>query len=106
MGKPISQGVLELQRCATDTKYYANNIEQLLAAREVKTEAHHSFYIPEPLGLIYIIVPFNWPAILSLRGIIPNITLGNSVLLRFADSTPEFGLLIEKIFIEAGFSNG
>jgi len=81
-------------------------MEQLLSAREVKTEATHSFYTPEPLGIIYIIVPFNWPAILSLRGIIPNLTLGNAVLLRFADSTPEFGLLIEKIFIEAGFSDG
>jgi len=60
----------------------------------------------EPLGIIYILVPFNFPFWLNFKSMIGALSLGNSVVVRNSDSTPLTGLAIEELMQEAGFSNG
>jgi succinate-semialdehyde dehydrogenase/glutarate-semialdehyde dehydrogenase len=59
-----------------------------------------------PMGIVYGIVPFNFPFYLVLKSGLPNLLLGNSLLSRSSDSTPLLGNKVEEIFKESGFSSG
>lgn len=57
----------------------------------------------EPLGVVGVISPWNWPMHLSNRTIAPALALGNAVVLKPADDTPiSGGLLLASIYEEAG----
>ncbi|UNK47765.1 aldehyde dehydrogenase family protein [Arthrobacter sulfonylureivorans] len=61
----------------------------------------------EPLGVVGVISPWNFPFILSARSVAPALALGNAVVLKPASDTPlSGGLLLAKIFEEAGLPAG
>lgn len=61
----------------------------------------------KPLGVVGVISPWNWPMHLSNRSIAPALALGNAVVVKPADDTPVTGgLLLAKIYEEAGFPPG
>jgi aldehyde dehydrogenase (NAD+) len=67
----------------------------------------YSFVFREPIGVIGVISPWNFPLILSIRSVIPAIALGNAVVLKPASDSPVTGaLLIAKMFEEAGCPEG
>ena len=66
-----------------------------------------SFVFREPLGVVGVISPWNFPLFLSMRSVIPAIALGNTVVLKPAsDTAVTGGLLIAYLFEEAGFPAG
>ncbi|MGN8001494.1 aldehyde dehydrogenase family protein [Sphingomonas sp. 22176] len=66
-----------------------------------------SFVFREPLGVIGVISPWNFPLHLSHRSIAPALALGNAVVVKPAEDTPVTGgLLIGKIYEEAGLPAG
>jgi aldehyde dehydrogenase (NAD+) len=66
-----------------------------------------SFVFREPLGVVGVISPWNFPLYLSMRSVIPAIALGNAVVLKPAsDTAVTGGLLIAHLFEEAGFPAG
>tara|TARA_B100000700_G_C15005901_1_gene838497 strand:- start:318 stop:1796 length:1479 start_codon:yes stop_codon:yes gene_type:complete len=66
-----------------------------------------SFVFREPLGVIGVISPWNFPLYLSMRSVVPAIALGNTVVLKPASDTAiTGGLLIAHLFEEAGFPPG
>lgn len=66
-----------------------------------------SYVIRKPLGVIAVISPWNFPFHLSMRSVITAIAIGNCVVLKPASDTPiTGGLLLAKIFEEAGLSQG
>lgn len=61
----------------------------------------------KPVGVVGVISPWNWPLQLSMRSIAPALALGNAVVLKPASDTPiTGGLLLAKIFEEAGLPEG
>ncbi len=61
----------------------------------------------EPVGVVGVISPWNFPLILSQRSVAPALALGNAVVLKPASDTPlSGGLLIAKVFEEAGLPAG
>lgn len=66
-----------------------------------------SFVFREPLGVVGVISPWNFPLYLSMRSVVPAIALGNTVVLKPAsDTAVTGGLLIAHLFEEAGFPKG
>ncbi|MNB90306.1 MULTISPECIES: aldehyde dehydrogenase family protein [Pseudomonas] len=66
-----------------------------------------SYVFREPLGVVGVISPWNFPLYLSMRSVVPAIALGNAVVLKPAsDTAVTGGLLIAKLFEEAGFPKG
>jgi aldehyde dehydrogenase (NAD+) len=60
-----------------------------------------------PVGVVGVISPWNWPMHLSMRTVAPALALGNGVVIKPANDTPiTGGLLIAKIFEEAGLPSG
>ena len=51
-------------------------------------------------------IPFNFPFYLNLKGELPTLLAGNTIIARNADSCPTVGQIIEEIMIKAGFDNG
>jgi aldehyde dehydrogenase (NAD+) len=69
--------------------------------------AKYSFVFREPLGVIGVITPWNFPLILTSRSVFPAIALGNTVVLKPASDAPVTGaLLVAKLFEEAGCPEG
>lgn len=67
----------------------------------------YSFVFREPLGVVGVISPWNFPLILSIRSVIPAIALGNTVVMKPASDSPVTGaLLVVKMFEEAGCPEG
>jgi succinate-semialdehyde dehydrogenase/glutarate-semialdehyde dehydrogenase len=61
MGKPIRDGVAEIQKCALTCDFYADKAERFLAPEPIKTEANKSFVIFQPLGVVLAVMPWNFP---------------------------------------------
>ncbi len=75
--------------------------------RPSNTPGKENFVYREPIGVVAVISPWNFPFHLTQRSIAPAIALGNAVVLKPASDTPVTGgLLLAKIFEEAGLPKG
>jgi succinate-semialdehyde dehydrogenase/glutarate-semialdehyde dehydrogenase len=106
MGKPISDGIAEAQKCATGCDYFAENAEKFLAREEIKTDATKSFVTYQPLGVVLAIMPWNFPLWQVFRFAAPGLMAGNAGVLKHASNVPGCALAIEKILGDAGFPEG
>lgn len=103
MGKPIKQSRAEIDKCALLCEYYATNLEAFLRTQEVKTAALRSRIIYQPLGVIFIMMPWNFPFWQVMRAAIPAIAAGNTVLLKHSPNTTGCGEKIVALFKKAKF---
>ncbi len=106
MGKPVSGGVAEAEKCAWVCDYYAENAQDTLTDREVETDASRSFVTFQPLGVVLAVMPWNFPFWQVFRFAAPNLMAGNAGLLKHASNVPGCALAIEEVFREAGFPDG
>ena len=98
MGKPLSESLLEIDKCLWLCDYYIQNSEKLLKPEFIKTEAHKSYISFEPLGVIMGIMPWNFPFWQVFRFVIPTIISGNVTIVKHAPNVTGCCLRIEKIF--------
>ena len=82
MGKPISQSISEVEKCAWSAEVFADNVDQWLAEEKVETDAKESRVTFEPLGVILSIMPWNFPFSQVFRFSIPAILAGNTTVLK------------------------
>lgn len=103
MGKILTQGVAEIEKCAWVCRYYAEHAESFLSREPVETEAYKSFVDFKPLGVILAIMPWNYPFWQVFRFAAPTLMAGNAALLKHAPNVIGCALAIERLFREAGF---
>jgi succinate-semialdehyde dehydrogenase/glutarate-semialdehyde dehydrogenase len=103
MGKPIRDGIAEIQKCAGGCDYYAENAERFLAPEPVVTEARKSYVAFNPLGVVLAVMPWNFPFWQVFRFAAPGLMAGNAALLKHASNVPGCALAIEQVFRKAGF---
>jgi succinate-semialdehyde dehydrogenase/glutarate-semialdehyde dehydrogenase len=106
MGKPIAQAEAEIEKCAWNCEYYAENGERFLADREVATNAQRSLVAYEPLGTVLAVMPWNFPFWQVIRFAAPALAAGNVAVLKHASNVPQCALAIDEIFQETGFPAG
>lgn len=106
MGKPISQSIGEVEKCAKACSYYADNAERILAEQYVKTEFTHSYVQHDPLGIVLAVMPWNFPFWQAMRAAAPAIMAGNVFMLKHSSNVPQCSLAIEDMFKKAGFPEG
>ena len=106
MGKPIIEAEAEIEKCAWNCEFYAENAERFLAREAVETNASESYVAFEPLGPILAIMPWNFPFWQVFRFAAPAVMAGNVALLKHASNVPQCALAIEDVFRTAGFPEG
>ncbi len=102
MGKPLKQGIAEAEKCALVCEYYCANAKRFLKDQKVKTEAAKSYVSFEPIGIIFAIMPWNFPFWQVIRCAIPALVAGNGCVLKHASNVPQCALALEELFREAG----
>ena len=108
MGRPLVESLtVELPPSIDLIGYYARRANRLLA--EKKLPLHHPFFkrresrvICQPLGVLGIISPWNWPLLIPLGCIVPALMAGNGVIFKPSELTPLVGQTIRELFLEAG----
>ena len=103
MGKPLSQGMAEVEKCAWLCDYYKENAQEFLNPRKINTGSSKSYITFQPLGLVLGIMPWNFPFWQVFRFAIPAITMGNGVVLKHASNVQGCADAIEKCFSGAGY---
>jgi len=103
MGKPLTQAIAEVEKCAWVCDYYADNAEKILSEEIIQTDASQSYVRFDPIGIVLAIMPWNFPFWQVFRFATPTLMAGNVCLLKHASNVPMSALAIEEIFIEAGF---
>lgn len=106
MGKPFFEAKAEIEKCVATCYSYCDSAQELLEPVSSPTSHSYAYYIHQPLGTILAIMPWNFPFWQALRFAIPNILLGNTVLLKHAPNVLGSALNIEKAFLEAGLPKG
>jgi succinate-semialdehyde dehydrogenase/glutarate-semialdehyde dehydrogenase len=106
MGKPISQALAEIEKCAVLCDFYAKHAERFLASEPIAIENAKAYRYFQPLGVIFAIMPWNFPFWQVLRFAVPNLVGGNAGLLKHAPNSTGAALAIEDLFLKAGFPAG
>lgn len=106
MGKPVTQGLAEADKCALLCRWYAEHAVRLLEPEMRRSSADASYVVHEPQGIILGIMPWNFPFWQVFRFIVPAFAGGNAALLKHASNVPLCALEIEEIVKAAGFPDG
>ncbi len=85
MGKPTKEALAEVDKCAAGCDYFAEHGPAMLADEELDGGEAYASYLP--LGLIFAIMPWNYPYWQVFRHLAPAIMAGNAVLVKHAENT-------------------
>ncbi|MEX2395661.1 MAG: NAD-dependent succinate-semialdehyde dehydrogenase [Balneolales bacterium] len=106
MGKPLSQAIGEVEKCAWVCRFYAEKGPGYLEDEAVPTDSDQKYMISyQPLGIILAIMPWNFPFWQFIRHAAPSFMAGNSIILKHASNVSGCALAIEKLMIMAGFKD-
>jgi acyl-CoA reductase-like NAD-dependent aldehyde dehydrogenase len=105
VGKPIGDARGEIEMVVDTFRYYAAAPERLLG-QTIPVAGGIDMTFREPLGVVGLIVPWNFPLVIASWKVAPARAAGNTVVLKPAELTPLSALELEKIALEAGLPEG
>jgi len=106
MGKPVTAGEQEVEKCAWTCDYFAEHAAGLLKNETIATDASHSYLRYDPIGAVFAIMPWNFPLWQVFRFAAPSLMAGNVAILKHAPNVPGCAAAIEASFLRAGFPRG
>jgi acyl-CoA reductase-like NAD-dependent aldehyde dehydrogenase len=104
-GKPIGDARGEMEMVVETYRYYAGAPERLLG-QTIPVAGGVDMTFREPLGVVGLIVPWNFPLTIASWKVAPALAAGNCVVLKPAELTPLTAVELERIALEAGFPEG
>jgi acyl-CoA reductase-like NAD-dependent aldehyde dehydrogenase len=104
-GKPIGDARGEMDMVADTFRYYAAAPERALGDT-IPVPGGVAMTFREPLGVVALITPWNFPLTIASWKLAPALAAGNTVVLKPAELTPLTALEFERIAVEAGIPDG
>ncbi|WP_151193322.1 aldehyde dehydrogenase family protein [Cysteiniphilum sp. JM-1] len=101
MGKTLKESIAEIKKCAFLCDYYAEYAKAILSPQKINYQGLNAERVFAPLGVIYMIMPWNFPFWQVFRAAIPNILIGNGIVLKHAENVIGSACAIEALFTEA-----
>lgn len=109
MGKLISEARAEVELSAKIFEYYVRNAETLLKPEKLPVldpAEGDAVLVHDPLGVLLAIEPWNFPYYQIARILAPQLSAGNTLLLKHASNVPQSAAAFEKLMAEAGLPEG
>lgn len=107
MGKPLAEARGEAEFCGEIFDYFATEGPGLAADQPIKTFSGGTAMVQRlPIGPLLGIMPWNYPFYQIARFAAPNLMLGNTIVLKHAESVPRCALMVEQIMVDAGLPQG
>ncbi len=107
MGKAESEGVEEAVFCQAIFDYFADEGPTLVADQEIRSFSGGRAVVQKlPVGPLLGVMPWNFPFYQVARFAAPNLMLGNTIILKHAESVPRSALAVEQIMRDAGVPEG
>ena len=104
-GKPIGDARGEIAMVVDCFRYYAAAPERLLG-QTIPVSGGVDMTFREPLGVVGLIVPWNFPLVITSWKTAPALAAGNTVVIKPAELTPLTAIELERIALEAGIPEG
>jgi acyl-CoA reductase-like NAD-dependent aldehyde dehydrogenase len=104
-GKPITDARGEMGMVVDTFRYYAGAPERLLG-KTIPVAGGIDVTFREPLGVVGLITPWNFPLVIASWKVAPALAAGNTIVLKPAELTPLTALELEGIALEAGLPEG
>src|SRR6266516_7099562 len=104
-GHPVGQARWEAGQVRDVLTYYAAAPERL-CGRQIPVAGGLDVTFREPLGVVGVIVPWNFPMPIAAWGFAPALAAGNAVLLKPAELTPLTALRLGGLALQAGIPEG
>ena len=104
-GKPIGDARGEMGMVVETFRYYAGAPERLLG-HTIPVAGGVDMTFREPLGVVGLIVPWNFPLVIASWKVAPALAAGNTIVLKPAELTPLTAIELERIALEAGLPEG
>lgn len=105
VGKPINDALGEVGMVAATFAYYAGSAERL-TGKTIPVPGGVNMTFKEPMGVVGLITPWNFPLAIASWGVAPALAAGNTVVLKPAQLTPLTAIELERIALEAGLPEG
>ncbi len=96
-GKPIKEARIEINACIDTMKYYSGMARSVFGRSINLSESSYGIIDKSPIGVVGIISPWNWPAMLMIREAAPALAAGNAIILKPASRTPLISVAIVKL---------
>ncbi len=107
VGKPITNALRgDIPQSIKTLRYYAEALDKVYGEVGPETQDRISFAVHEPLGVVGVIVPWNFPLLMAMWKIAPALAMGNSVVLKPAEQSPLTALRLGELALEAGLPAG
>ncbi|MYC86469.1 MAG: aldehyde dehydrogenase [Acidimicrobiia bacterium] len=105
VGKPINDALGEVGMVAATFAYYAGSPERL-TGKTIPVPGGVNVTFKEPMGVVGLITPWNFPLAIASWGVAPALAAGNTVVLKPAQLTPLTAIELERIALDAGLPEG
>jgi len=108
IGRPIAYSPFEIRRGFQErVNYMAGAAERELADILIEPKENFQRFIRrEPVGVVLVLAPWNYPWLASVNAVVPAILAGNSVILKIAQQTPLVAEAYAEAFKAAGLPDG
>jgi acyl-CoA reductase-like NAD-dependent aldehyde dehydrogenase len=107
MGRPVAQAPNEVRSCVERARSMIAHAAEGLADLDPGPKAGFKRYVKRvPLGVVFVIAPWNYPFLTAVNTVIPAIMAGNAVILKHAPQTPLVAERFAQAFQQAGLPSG
>ena len=102
MGKPLRESRSELDKCAWVCRHFAAMGQQYLHEDGIELDQSRADVVASPLGVVFAVMPWNFPFWQVFRALAPALMVGNTLVLKGASNVPGCSQAIETLVRQAG----